>query len=93
MRNLPLPKRPRRMDSAWLCVCIGVFRFRVCSLGLRLIVCEPVEGEAGVSVLTADRTVRCGESPKLVLLQIGGAAVFFGIAPLPLACPAFLCWH
>ena len=61
-----------------------------CSLGLRLIICEPVEGADGVSVLTADRTVRCGESPKLVLLQIGGAAVFFGIAPLPLFLPGML---
>ena len=55
-----------------------------------MIVCEPVEGERGASVLTADRTVRCGESPKLVLLQIGGAAVFFGITPLPLCLPILL---
>jgi hypothetical protein len=72
-------------------VCVGAIRSALgCSLGLRLIVCEPVEGDGGASVLTADRTVRCGESPKLVLLQIGGAAVFFGIAPLPLCLPIIL---
>ena len=91
MRILPRRKLPSSVDSARLRVCVGaICSVRGCSLGLRLIVCEPVEGEGGVSVLTADRTVRCGESPKLVLLQIGGAAVFFGIAPLPLCLPIIL---
>ena len=93
MRIDPAKAEASFLDSARLCVCVGAIRsVRGCSLGLRLIVCEPVEGENGVSVLTADRTVRCGESPKLVLLQIGGAAVFFGIAPLPLCLAIILSW-
>jgi hypothetical protein len=54
--------------------------FIVISLGLSMIICEPVEGEDGVFILTADPTVRCGESPQLWLLHIAGACVFFGLA-------------
>jgi hypothetical protein len=50
------------------------------SLALSMIICEPKEGEDGVFILTADRTVRCGESPKLWLLHIVGACIFFGLA-------------
>ena len=50
------------------------------SLALSMIICEPVEGEDGVFILTAQRTVRCGESPQLWLLHIVGACIFFGLA-------------
>jgi hypothetical protein len=53
------------------------------SLGLRMTICEPMQGEDGVFVLTADRTVRCGESPKLWLLHIVGACIFFGMPRVP----------
>ena len=54
--------------------------FIITSLSLHMIICLPVEGEGGAFVLQADRTVRCGESLKLWLLHLGGAAVFFGLA-------------
>ena len=53
--------------------------FIMCSLGLRMIVCESVEGADGVFVLTSDPTVQCGESPQLWLLHIAGGCLFFGM--------------
>jgi hypothetical protein len=64
----------------------------MCSLGLRMIVCESVEGADGVFVLTSDPTIQCGESPQLWLLHIAGGCLFFGM-PLPTGTLAATCDH
>ena len=50
----------------------------VCSLSLQALVCKQLEGETKY-ILIADRTMTCGSSAVIWLVQLSGAASFLGI--------------